>query len=352
MTRLECGDPTARANVQRGDELGRIADRFNLMAAQLEKASVEREALIEEIQGLNAGLQERIDAALAELQGKNRELENLLRRIALLREELGQQERLAVAGQLTAAFAHEVGTPLNLVNSHLQLLMAQGDLSEKTRERLGTIQTQITRVGDIVRKLLGNTRRPEIHPEPILLADLVADLQRLWGPTLANHRIVFEQEAPDGCLLLVDRKQMEQLFINLVNNAVDAMPQGGRIRLRIAKDDRASEAKPRWEIGLEDDGTRHSGGPAAEGLQAHVHHQARGSGDGPGALHLPRDRPRPRRGDPHREPRRPGDHDPLHAARCLDPRGAWKGERKRPGSSRAFRQTVRGPFRAWGPRRA
>ena len=73
-----------------------------------------------------------------------------MERNSLLREELGQQERLAVAGQLTAAFAHEVGTPLNLVNSHLQLLNGQTDLSDRTRERLGVIQAQIERVGEIV----------------------------------------------------------------------------------------------------------------------------------------------------------------------------------------------------------
>jgi signal transduction histidine kinase len=255
MARLEFGDPKARAIVERKDELGKIADRFNLMAAQLERASTEREAFIEEIRGLNTGLQERIDAALVELQGKNQELEQLLERIALLREELGQQERLAIAGHLTAAFAHEIGTPLNLVNSHLQLLMSQGELGEKTHKRLGTIHAQITRVGDIVRKLLLNTRRLETNPEPILVSDLVADLHRLWSPTLASHQIFFKSYAPDGCTLLVDRKQMEQLFINLVNNAMDAMPQGGRIQLRITHGDASEGQSPRWDVAMEDNGT-------------------------------------------------------------------------------------------------
>jgi signal transduction histidine kinase len=255
MSRLESGDAGARANVRRKDELGRIADRFNLMAAQLEKAAAERESMIQEIRGLNLGLQERIDEALSELQNKNEELENLLKRIALLREELGQQERLAIAGQLTAAFAHEVGTPLNLVNSHLQLLQAQGDLSERTRVRLGTIHAQITRVGDIVRKLLVNTRRPENAPEPIVLSELVADLQRLWNPTLASRNITFRCTAPGNCILQVDRKQMEQLFINLVNNAVDAMPNGGRILLQISADELSKPGQPRFEVSLEDTGS-------------------------------------------------------------------------------------------------
>jgi signal transduction histidine kinase len=255
MRRLERGDPSARAEITRKDEIGQIALRFNLMASQLQRASAERESLVEEIRGLNANLQDRIDAALAELQAKNQELESLMERNSLLREELGQQERLAVAGQLTAAFAHEVGTPLNLVNSHLQLLNGQTDLSDRTRDRLGVIQAQIARVGEIVRKLLGHTRRPKLLQESIPFAVLVADLQRLWTPTLAMHRIGFQLAAPEFCTLKVDRKQMEQIFINLVNNAVDAMPDGGMIHLQVEPDSNAPAASPFWQFTLRDEGT-------------------------------------------------------------------------------------------------
>jgi signal transduction histidine kinase len=254
MRGLEQGDPSSRANIRRKDELGQIALRFNQMASQLQRASMDREALVEEIRGLNANLQDRIDAALAELQGKNQELEQLMERNALLHEDLGQQERLAVAGQLTAAFAHEVGTPLNLVNSHLQLLNGQVDLNDRTRERLSVIQAQIERVGEIVRRLLGHTRRPKLHLEALPFASLVADLQRLWTPTLATHRITFSCSAPEPCVLRVDRKQMEQIFINLVNNAVDAMPDGGAIHLQVEADPGSPPSAPFWQFSLRDEG--------------------------------------------------------------------------------------------------
>jgi len=251
MSRLEKGDSSARTEVRSRTELGSIANRFNLMAAELERAAAERESLIAEIRGLNAGLQSRIQEALAALQGKNQELEKLMEGNALLREELAQQERLAVAGQLTAAFAHEVGTPLNLVNSHLQLLQGQSELNDRTRERLGVIQAQIQRVGDIVRRMMDLTRRPRLNQEPAPLGALVADLQRLWSPTLAIHGITFELDLPDPCVVHVDRKQMEQLFINLVNNAVDAMPEGGQLRLAARRDPDA----PQWLVRLSDTGT-------------------------------------------------------------------------------------------------
>ena len=251
MTRLENGDPSARTDVMSNNELGLIANRFNLMAAQLQRAAEERETLINEIRGLNTGLQGRIQEALAALQSKNQELEKLMEGNALLREDLGQQERMAVAGQLTAAFAHEVGTPLNLVNSHLQLLQGQSDVNDKTRERLGVIHAQIERVGDIVRKMMDLTRRPGIQQDAVPLGPLVADLQRLWSPTLAIHNVVFDWEAPNPCVLFVDRKQMEQLFINMVNNSVDAMPEGGTLHLAARPDPGGS----RWLISLSDTGT-------------------------------------------------------------------------------------------------
>ena len=247
MERLAQGDPDARAPARR-DELGQIAERFNLMAQELQRVGSEREALLGEVRGLNANLQERIDQALAEVAA-------LVERNALLREELSQQERLAVAGQLTAAFAHEVGTPLNLVNGHLQLLLGQPGLHERTRDRLEVIASQIKRVGDIVRRLLDMTRRPQLNQEAVQLPDLIEDLQRLWTPTLAAHHVGFELNADPSIRLFVDRKQMEQLFINLVNNAVDAMPEGGSIRLTVDQDPEAGEAPGRWRFTLQDSGT-------------------------------------------------------------------------------------------------
>ncbi|HTL99063.1 MAG TPA: histidine kinase dimerization/phospho-acceptor domain-containing protein [Holophagaceae bacterium] len=224
MERLEQGEAEARAQVQRRDELGYLAARFNAMAQRLQRASKEREDLIQEIQQLNSGLQDRIDSALSELHVKNRELGQLVERVSLLREELSQQERLAVAGQLSATFAHEVGTPLNLVNGHLQILQSQTGLPEKATERLGLIQSQIQRVSDIVRRLLDMTRRPQLTKGELHLDTFLHDLQALWAPTVASHRVQVQWAAPPACVLDADRKQMEQLFLNLVNNALDAMP--------------------------------------------------------------------------------------------------------------------------------
>jgi len=254
MEQLERGDAGARIPIKRSDELGLIAAQFNGMAVQLQRAGEEREALIHEIRGLNASLQGRIDAALAELQAKNVELAAMAERNALLREELGAQERLAVAGQLAATFAHEVGTPLNLVNGHLQLMEGQKDLPERVRERLGVIQAQIQRVSGIVRRMLDLTRRPQLHQEAQSFADLLEDLHQLWAPTLTSHGVTVETEVPAECGLNVDRKLMEQLFLNLMKNAVDAMPAGGAVQLSAKLAEESSPGGPWWEIRFQDSG--------------------------------------------------------------------------------------------------
>jgi signal transduction histidine kinase len=254
MQRLERGESGVRAPLRHSDELGLIAKHFNDMAVQLERAGEEREGLIREIRGLNANLQDRIAEALSEVQAKNAELASMAERNALLREELGAQERLAVAGQLTATFAHEVGTPLNLVAGHLQLLDAQKDLPDKTRERLQVIHAQIQRVGDIVRRLLDLTRRPQLNRQAQGFQELLADLQQLWQPTLTAHSVTVETEVPAGCILDVDRKQMEQLFLNLMNNAVDAMPEGGTVHLSVRPSEESTPSSPWWELRVRDSG--------------------------------------------------------------------------------------------------
>jgi signal transduction histidine kinase len=136
------------------------------------------------------------------------------------------------------------------------MLRSQQDLPEKAQERLNTIHAQIQRVGDIVRKLLDVTRRPQLHREPIHLGALLEELQRLWSPTLLSHRVAVNVDVPPECVLDADRKQMEQLFINLVNNAVDAMPGGGLITVAAHREGSNGD----WRVEVSDTG---SGIPAA-----------------------------------------------------------------------------------------
>jgi signal transduction histidine kinase len=102
--------------------------------------------------------------------------------------------------------------------------------------------------------MLDLTRRPQLHREQQSFSSLLADLQQLWLPTLAAHGVVVEEEAPASCELDVDRKQMEQLFLNLMNNAVDAMPTGGTVRIGIRPAEESNPTGLWWEVRFHDSG--------------------------------------------------------------------------------------------------
>jgi signal transduction histidine kinase len=130
---------------------------------------------------------------------------------------------------MAAQFAHEVGTPLNLISGHVQLLAARID-DPRTRERLDLISSQINRIERIVRSMLDATRRPQPRLEATDLGALLQRIFEITAPTLAAHQVdlitEFEKDLP---AILGDGDQLQQVFINLINNSLDAMPFGGQL---------------------------------------------------------------------------------------------------------------------------
>ena len=215
MAQAEQGNLAALAPVRANDEFGQLATGFNKMLARLR-------AMTEEQATYQKHLEETVAERTVELRDASAELFEIQR-------ELTKYERLAAAGQLAAQFAHEVGTPLNLISGHVQLLMARSP-DEKTHERLHLIASQIARIEKIVRGMLDATRRPQLT---LVSTDLNAFLQRIFeitAPTLAAREVALKVELdetdPD---VMGDNEQLQQVFINLINNSLDAMPEGGEL---------------------------------------------------------------------------------------------------------------------------
>src|SRR3990172_6733020 len=123
MAKAEAGDLMADVNLNSSDELGMIAASYNRMLRQIREATSERVSLIERINNFNIELRSEVASATAELKDRNQELRDLNAKLLKMQLELVQLERLAVAGQLTATFSHDVLTPLNLISGHVQLLI-------------------------------------------------------------------------------------------------------------------------------------------------------------------------------------------------------------------------------------
>jgi signal transduction histidine kinase len=232
MAKAEAGDLMADVNLNSSDELGRIAASYNRMLHQIREVTKERLELIEKVGNFNIELKSEVAIATAELKKRNQELRDLNSRLLKMQLELVQLERLAVAGQLTATFAHEVGTPLNLISGHVQLLIESFSDNEIILRKLTLVQSQIRRLSEIVRRLLDATRRPKIELALVNLNELIQNVGALIKPTLQTDKIQYlESLQPELPLIHADQKQLEQVLLNFINNSLDAMPNGGELRI-------------------------------------------------------------------------------------------------------------------------
>ena len=251
MAKAEAGDLNADVNLNSSDELGRIAASYNRMLRQIREVTTERLALIDKVGNFNIELKSEVARATTELKKRNQELRDLNTRLLKMQLELVQLERLAVAGQLTATFAHEVGTPLNLISGHVQLLIESFSDNEIILRKLSLVQSQIRRLNKIVRRLLDATRRPKLELAPVNLNELIQNVGALIKPTLQTHHIQYlESLRPELPLIQADQKQLEQVLLNFINNSLDAMPNGGELKIE-------TEAGPenRVQIRVHDTGT-------------------------------------------------------------------------------------------------
>jgi two-component system, NtrC family, sensor histidine kinase HydH len=215
------GDTLASVDVRTGDEFGELARHFNDMVARVHDASDE--------------LQTRVKEATQELEGRYREVERLNELLFAMQRSLSHAERLALSGRLMAEVAHEVGTPLHSVAGHLELLrqdLPAALVTDDVRRRLDVIHEQVERVTGIIAQLLDLSRRPPGPRSAVDLNALVADLAELVRPGIVQHGLTLRIDAEAGLPAVHGHgSQLQQVVLNLLTNAIDATPPGGRIRL-------------------------------------------------------------------------------------------------------------------------
>jgi len=221
MHRFRQGDTSARASENLAGELGELASNFNHMLEGMER--------------FNENLQSQVEAATNELATRNRELRDLNLQLYETQKQLTQAERLALVGQLTATFAHEVGSPLSAISTHLQMLLEDSVLEPRVRHRLELANNQIDRVCGIVENLLTTTRQASRHA-PVDLDEILCKVIHLMGPTLESRRIRLDFRNYGGPFLIEgDPDQLQQLFLNLMNNSLAAIHGAGTLAVEVCR---------------------------------------------------------------------------------------------------------------------
>ena len=142
-------------------------------------------------------------------------------------------ERLASLGTLIAGLAHEIGTPMGVIQGHAKLLEPEVT-GEQARWRLRTIQEQIARISKIIQTLLNMARPGRRRLVPMALEPLLETTLYFVSEKLKRRGIEVSRCIEPVPSLVGDPERLQQLFLNLFLNAADAMPDGGELRVSLA----------------------------------------------------------------------------------------------------------------------
>jgi len=221
MHAIEQGDSDARVGVVPSqDELGVVAEHFDrlLDRLQAQAASLKRWGAA-------------LDIKVAE---RTAELEKAVAGLKAAQSQLVMSEKLAAIGQLTAGVAHEINNPVAVIQGNLDVLRdLLGPAAEPVAPEIRLIHEQVHRIRLIVAKLLQFARPQDYvgYLEPVAPAQLIHDSLVLVGHLLKKGNIAIDQHFDSSRQVLCNRNELQQVLINLMVNAIQAMPEGGVLTL-------------------------------------------------------------------------------------------------------------------------
>lgn len=198
-----------------------------------------------------------VDFSLKPIYGDGGELQYLLpegRDISDIRlaqqRETAMMRALAEIGESASVLAHEIKNPITAVNTALRAVAKHLGASEQ--EILGELVEKMQKLEKLMRRTLSLARPLDLHPQAYSARALFEDVVRFMRPLLEHNRIVLEiSVSPDFPTLSVDPQLFEEMLINLVRNAVDAVEEDGRVRLTA---DRSGGPGSSLRITVDDDG--------------------------------------------------------------------------------------------------
>ena len=159
-----------------------------------------------------------------------------------LNEQLIRTEKLAAMGTLAAGVAHEVNNPLASISSLVQMLQNESELTADTREMLRLVQTQIQRIKTVTGDMVNFARLRPAAKTAVRINDVLETSLRLANFDKSFQKLHLTKRYDDAAPLIeADADQLNQVFLNLLLNARDAMPTGGELNIATAFDSNRSE---------------------------------------------------------------------------------------------------------------
>ena len=196
---LSKGDLDYQIHLKGRNELSHLAIAFNRMAVDLKEA---RERIIREAE-------------------TKLELERNLRR----------SEKLATVGQLASGLAHEIGTPLNIIYGRTEMVKRRVE-DDEIKKYLDTVLHQTERITRIIQQLLGFVRKKKPEQKALDIRIILENTVDLLDHQIRKQRVRVTKDLRDGLPAVIgDPDQLQQVFLNLILNAIQSMPEGGTIRL-------------------------------------------------------------------------------------------------------------------------
>jgi PAS domain S-box-containing protein len=185
----------------------------------------------------------RVGVSVQEIQGAGDRMGALitlrdLDSIESINTQLQVSERLAAVGRITAGVAHEVKNPLNSMRLWLENLkeLLPADADGAALQAVHVLDVEIDRLDAVVKRFLDFSRPMDVRLEPTQLADLLREVLEVAQPQLQKANVQVARLLPIGIPeVFVDRDLLKQAVLNLVLNAVEAMPTGGQLQLTLSR---------------------------------------------------------------------------------------------------------------------
>lgn len=214
------GDLEQSSGLARADEIGELAQAFDGMTERLQARTAEAQRLY------------------AEAIENNRRLAEMYERLRAAQQQLIQSEKLAAVGQLAAGIVHDVKNPLGVIKGMAEEMLEDVPTASSQVDDLQTIRDNASRANAIVADLLLFARQSTPTMQERDLRETIDGALRLTSFMTRKGGVEVQRSLPSQAALAVfDPQQIQQVMINLIQNAVQAMPHGGKLHVGLAASD-------------------------------------------------------------------------------------------------------------------